>query len=55
MNPYETAKMKAKENVSMPIVVSSALGAMVASAVLYFAMKSGIKPLKKAAKVAGAK
>jgi hypothetical protein len=43
---------QAKAYIDPKIVVSSAIGAAVLGAVVYAASKSGVKPLKDAAKVA---
>lgn len=48
----DQAKAAVKRNVSAPVVVSTALGVALFGAVTYFAVKSGIAPLKEAAKVA---
>ena len=52
MMNMQTAKMAVSNNVDTRIVVSSMLGAALLGVVTYAAVKSGIKPLKDAAKVA---
>lgn len=41
-----------RDNVDKRIVISSALGAALLGGVMYLAVKSGIKPVAKAAKIA---
>ncbi len=56
MGIVNSGKQFANNNVSMPVVVSSALGTLVAGVAITLAVKSNLKPLKAAAKVAkGAK
>jgi len=45
-------KQFADKNISLPIVVSAALGTIVSGVAVYAMAKSGLKPLKKAAAVA---
>lgn len=45
-------KVLASNNVKAPLVVSAALGSMLAGVVVYFAAKSGVKSVQKAATVA---
>ncbi len=51
MVPASVARA-ARENVDKRIVISSALGAALLGGVMFLAVKSGIKPLATAAKVA---
>lgn len=45
-------KMFWKENVDTKVVVSTVIGGVVLGGMIYFATRSGLKPLQKAAKVA---
>lgn len=52
MQIVNSTKQFANQNVSMPVVVSSALGTLAAGALITMAVKSKIGILKDAAKVA---
>lgn len=52
MDVVTKAKVVANENIDKKIVVSSMIGAALLGVVTFVAVKSGVKPLAKAAKVA---
>lgn len=55
MQIIESGKQFASENISTPVVVSSAIGTLVAGTAITLALNSKIKLLKDAAKVAKGK